>query len=207
MTHFLKANRVRYAELHTFPLDTDMLAYYDTIIVVVRDPLARLISAYNFQHPDGENPLPESNRFLYLCFNNLTDLGERIFEDSDCGQIGRSDSTTHMGLGYCSYVGGYGVRSSLLEHKNLYVIRADRCEADSVHAAEAAIIGNAAASSANKASLTSYKMPQIYVHKRKRGMSTALSPRARENLVRWLQVSGETQLFSDILRAGKSSPS
>lgn len=203
MTHFFKANRVKYAELHTFPMDMDMLAYYETIIIVVRDPLVRFISAYNFQHPNGEDPLPDSNRLLYRCFNNLTDLGERIFEDSECGRLGRSDSTTHMGLGYCSYVGGHEVRSNLLKRKNLLVIRADRCEADSVRAAE--IVTSNTVSGTSKEGLTSYKMPQIYVRKKRSSMSTSLSPLARDNLLRWLQVSGETPLYSDILKAGERS--
>lgn len=198
MTHFFRSNRVRYAELHTFPLDMDMITYYEAIVIVIREPLARIISAYNFQHPQGEDPLPPDNREIYKCFDNITELGERVFEDSDCGRLARSDRTTHMGLGYCSYMGGSEIIKNLLKHRNVFIIRAEHCGADSISAAEA-ILAMLSSSSTQKVVLRSKEMPEIHVKKRKSALEKGLSKTSSDNFRTWLRLSGEEQLYSDLI--------
>lgn len=194
MTHFFRANKIKYSELHTFPLDIDMLSYYDIIVVVVRDPLARIVSAYNFQHPAGEDPLPESNRGLYNCFPNLTVFGEHILDRSDCARFARSDFTTHIGLGFCSYIGGRAVRENLLNHRNIVVIRAEHCEMDTNYAAFAVTTATG-----QTVSMSSIRMPQVHVKKKKTRLMTGLTPLAAENVGNWLRMNGETQLYTDLL--------
>lgn len=191
------------------------MRYYDTIVVVIRDPLSRLISAFNFQHPSGEAPLPPDNRKIYNCFANISALGSRIFEDSECGHIARSDNTTHMGLGYCSYIGGVEVRAALLKHNNVIVIRSRNCESDSISAlkhikeppSEARHQMQRRPRNKLEIDYSTIKMPQVYVNKKKSKLSTDLSLVEKSNLNKWMHMSGESQLYGDILELRRKQQS
>jgi hypothetical protein len=156
--------------------------------------MSRLVSAFNFQHPDGEQPLDSSNRKIYKCFSNISALAKHVLDDSECGRVARLDNNTHMGLGYCSYVGGHEVRNALLKHKNVLVIQQEDCEASSILALKE--VKEFEHSGDNQHII----MPHVYVEKTKSQLPTSLAPAEMRNLHSWLRLSGEAQLYKDILK-------
>ena len=90
----LRLNHVPYDEVHLRKLDTEKLAQYKHIIVSARDPVDRVISAFNWRSPHacrqrkGQCTPPRSiekfdgERGLYNCFTDVQHFVDAVTERS-----------------------------------------------------------------------------------------------------------------------------
>ena len=90
----LRLNHVPYDEVHLRKLDTEKLAQYKHIIVSARDPVDRVVSAFNWRSPHacrqrkGQCTPPRSiekfdgERGLYNCFPDVQHFVDAVTERS-----------------------------------------------------------------------------------------------------------------------------
>ena len=88
----LRKNRVAYHEVHLQTLDKETLAQYKHIIVSARDPVDRVVSAFNWRSPhacrqrQGECTQPfekfDGERGLYNCFPDVQHFVDAVTERS-----------------------------------------------------------------------------------------------------------------------------
>ena len=135
-------------QLHVHALDHQMIQDFKPIIISMRNPVDRLISAYRWSHPliEGSRAYTmkqEMNPF-YKCCPTLRKFGEVLFESNRtaCGVIARSQSLrtvnykNHINLDLCAYVGGEGIVSSLEKKKwRVFIINTESLESDFNHTA------------------------------------------------------------------------
>lgn len=178
-----KANGMRAALLHTFPLDTAMLKYYYKIIVSLRDPVERYISSFNNILPGGESPMMDE--FFMKCFPNVNFATEALFDSTPCGSVIRNIAG-HMEMGYCYYLGGKSVRDAL-RRKKVFVLRQEFFKQD-MHV----ILHR----------VGDVRPPHKSVPKKHAAthLSRNISQNGLKNLKLWLHMHGEYDLYREILR-------
>jgi hypothetical protein len=124
---YLLHNKVRVDRIHARVPEIDRLQRTG-VVVVLRDPIARIISAFNWRHPstrpvDGKSCCPrmdhtELELAFYKCFDHVNEFAEALDEDSQCGSRARDALTKHMkhiGMGYEFYF-AQDVMSTLEKH-------------------------------------------------------------------------------------------
>mmetsp|Transcript_16124 Transcript_16124/g.54195 ORF Transcript_16124/g.54195 Transcript_16124/m.54195 type:complete len:275 (-) Transcript_16124:70-894(-) len=90
---FLSANRIRFKEIHLRQPRGDHIRAYNRILVTLRDPTERVISAYKWEHPDGPGRTPDfpGLKRIYECFPNATSYAEAFLPSSsvsmDCAGV------------------------------------------------------------------------------------------------------------------------
>lgn len=101
-----------FSHLHVHTLDRQMIEEYVVIILCLRDPLQRTVSAFNWRDPH-QRKIAKSwttcgtrkhDRF-YKCFKNIDDYAEKLAEISKCGTIAR-EGECHLEMDTCAYLGG-----------------------------------------------------------------------------------------------------
>lgn len=135
---FLEHNNVAVDRIHAIVPDPARLDA--GIVVVLRDPIDRLISAFNWRHPstrpaEGRH-LPhvdhdESEMAFYRCFDSVNAFAEALDADSTCGQRARdalTQHTKHIGMGYEFYFPA-SVMAVMRTHR-VFVIHQERLEED-----------------------------------------------------------------------------
>lgn len=128
-------------ELHVHALVADMIRDFETIVISLRNPVDRLISAYYFTHPllSSKERLKPSDllnatlvrrdygRFYYQ-FPTLKDYGDALFETSERGDAARH-GTGHINMDMCAYMGG--VLSELWKVKeHVFIVNTESMIAD-----------------------------------------------------------------------------
>jgi len=123
-----------------------VLAAFDKVIVTARDPIDRLISAFNWRHPghnSGSLRYGEDEGKLYRCFPDVQAFARAVTHHhmpSDvspaCYLLAKAfltnaahSDTSHIGRGLAYYLGP--VLHDLLEKKSVFVIRSEACDRDS----------------------------------------------------------------------------
>lgn len=135
---FLEHNNVSVDRIHASVPDPAKLDA--GIVVVLRDPIDRLVSAFNWRHPstrpaEGRN-LPhtdhdESELAFYRCFDSVNEFAEALDADSKCGQRARdalTQHTKHIGMGYEFYFPD-SVMAVMRTHR-VFIIHQERLEED-----------------------------------------------------------------------------
>jgi len=87
------------------------------VLITVRDPIARVISAFNFRHPIGGFPLEigkrdwnKNEKQMYQCFDDVNELAHAVRSECPCGRIAQTallslnDPVGHVGRGYRYYL-------------------------------------------------------------------------------------------------------
>lgn len=128
---FLGNNRVTHSSIHVHPVPLEAVAKYDKIIIAVRDPMARFVSAFNFQYeaqPHGWY------RPLYTCFKTANSFAIGVDDRNECGQVARhilrmppKQFAGHITSGLCYYLGGM---IDILRDKQVFIVRTKYCERD-----------------------------------------------------------------------------
>jgi hypothetical protein len=132
------------------------LAAVKDVVIVLRDPIQRVISAYNTAacKEDVEvtdekecKRTPKHEQFqrfgfkklsLLECFPNVTVFANGLDDNTECGHLARevlrnnethpgSSRGDHVGMGNCFYLGGL---SSALMHKRIHLVETRSCDAD-----------------------------------------------------------------------------
>ena len=125
-------------QLHVHALDIEMVRSFKTILISVRDPVDRLISAYYYSNPliKGSFAHDHNQRVneFYSCCPTLTDFGNALFDkkNESCYALARSQTNlqkNHMVLDTCAYLSG--VFSHLKVKKNrVFLINTESITAD-----------------------------------------------------------------------------
>lgn len=125
---FLEHNDVKVDRVHARIPDIHRFEH-DGVLVVLRDPISRVISAFNWRHPstrppDGRHCCPHmdhnpSELAFYSCFDHANDFAEALDDDSFCGRMARDvlkNHTKHIGMGY-EYYFPEDVMSAMKTHR------------------------------------------------------------------------------------------
>lgn len=121
----VKGSGVMLPQVHVHPVTPRVLANRTHVIVATRDPVTRVISAFNHNHPDGgERPINSNNFYsrllpLYRCYPTVAALALGLSRNDSCGDIARRALTSlpadhdapyyghgHLMMGFCFYIGG-----------------------------------------------------------------------------------------------------
>ena len=149
------AGREPFGRVHVHPVRRRVLAAVKEVVIVIRDPVHRVISAYNTaackedDEVDDEvcKRIPALHKFqrfgfkrlsLLECFPNVTAFADGLDDSTDCGRLARdvlrnnethpeSSHGEHVGMGNCFYLGGM---ADTLVHKRLHLVETDTCDAD-----------------------------------------------------------------------------
>jgi hypothetical protein len=124
---YLTLNNLQVDRIHAAVPDPKRLKHAG-IVVVLRDPIERTISAFNWRHPstrpvNGRRCCPTLDHTateiaFYKCFDHVNDFAEALDQNSQCGQRARDALTKHMkhiGMGYEFYFPD-NVMSALKNH-------------------------------------------------------------------------------------------
>ena len=133
---FLTDNNVEYKLVHCHPFTPKMLPLNAKVIISVRDPAERIVSAFNWRHPKGgflahigKNNTPQE-KILYDCFPNASTYIRALFGGSDtCSRVARESlhGPEHIGMGYEFYLKSM---MPLISSLNVRVIRQDNLHTD-----------------------------------------------------------------------------
>lgn len=120
---FLTDNKIWFKEIHVQQPTPEQVYSYKRILVTVRDPTARVLSAYKWKHPHGGGlkPTYAAERELYTCFPNLNSYAEAFLPTTKvspkCANLAmysvvqnityplRGLSCSHTCRGYAFYAG------------------------------------------------------------------------------------------------------
>ena len=155
----LRKNRVAYHEVHLDKVDGETLAKYKRVIVSARDPVDRVVSAFNWRSPhacrkrNGGCTPPravekfDGERGFYNCFPDVQHFVDAVTARSQeerqgttltCHMLAYSffhgvgvgaGGGSHIGKGLSWYVGPV-LYDLLRRESDLWVVRAEACEHD-----------------------------------------------------------------------------
>jgi hypothetical protein len=199
----LRALAVPYSQIHVFPVESVMLKYYDTIIITLRDPIERFVSAFNFQHPSifkkkshktnmGQASIDKFKRF-YDCFPNISVAAKQYGEESFCGQLIKESPPWHLQMGYCFYLGGKDIRETLKSHKGVRIIRTNYLEKD------LRSVLKELGSSSSRYAAGSVSIPSLNKKRNVPSLPSALSSSELKVFQYFLELNGEYELYRELL--------
>jgi hypothetical protein len=180
------SDKHRIREIHLRPLEQSDLALSDTIVVGIRDPVERLLSAFYF-HLNGELGQFPSNwqqrlysqaqisemTAFYECFHSFEEFAMGLLDKSACGAMARK-GVGHLEWGLCYYMGG--LQDELKTRKILLV------DASSLIPDVNYILGTL-----NVTAVSDDNVPRVHAHPH----PTELSDRALMILRGHLELTGE----------------
>ena len=133
---FLSNNNIRYHLVHCRPLPKNIIRGGRKIIVSVREPLSRVISAFNWRspygggiHKFGKNNTAQEMMF-HSCFHNVSIFVKSFSaHKSNCRDIAHNSlkNREHIGMGYVFYL---KQAMSKIRDAHIYVIRQEHLQAD-----------------------------------------------------------------------------
>lgn len=182
-------------QLHIHALDRMMVKQYSTIIISLRNPVDRLISAYYFSHPLIEGSYAYDGKIensFYKCCPDLISFGNTLFENSKCGNIARNQSLQsvkgHMDLDSCAYMSGV-LNELKAKKEHVYLINTESLQRD---------VDNL---------VTYFKWNEFYKPSKAHhnthnhtlvNKPTEVSSKTREQLQLFLQLSGEIDMYNTL---------
>jgi hypothetical protein len=194
---FMRAEKIKHVEVHRHPVDEIMVNQFDYVLITVREPLERVVSAFNFANPrhKGFHNVPKYRKGekppgkFYDCFNYVNEYANALYTDTFCGAMANDGrGCEHIGLNYCSYVGG--MMHQLEQRKqSVYLLRTQTCENDLYRFLS--IIGY---TGPFKNKFTHKNL--VVTHTKN---STYLSEEGRGKLKRHLEEAGEYDIYNELL--------
>lgn len=99
-----------FEQVHLHSVDEAMIRAHAVVLVSLRDPVQRLVSAFNFRSPAAGVPLDpvcplEQHKPFYDCFKSLDEYANALTDQSACGRIARRGEC-HTEFDTCAYLGG-----------------------------------------------------------------------------------------------------
>jgi hypothetical protein len=144
VNEFLSHNNVLVDRIHLKAPDTEILERHIGVVVVLRDPVARVISAFNWRHPstrpskEGAHCCPaqdhtDAELAFYQCFDHVNEFAEALDKDTPRGQRARNALTgpehwKHIGMGYEYYFPTKIMAA--LGHRLVFAIHTHRLQQD-----------------------------------------------------------------------------
>jgi hypothetical protein len=122
-------------QVHNHPVRRNVLDTATSVLIVLRDPIDRLVSAYNTEAENCEEATTtnctEAVDELRRCFPNVAAFANGIDGDNKCGRLARGSimnaETGQIGMGTCFYIGGL---LDTLRGKRVHLIHTETCDAD-----------------------------------------------------------------------------
>jgi hypothetical protein len=189
---FRKEN-IKHFPLHVHPMDHEMVAQFDYIVITLRDPYDRTISAYNFHDPKqvqttGAPPVPHLKEF-YGCFPTINDYGNQLLSNSSCGHLA-DVGIGHLTKNTCFYL--CGVVDLLLKYKEkVHIIQTHSCEADTLEFLNFMGFKNLNISA---------HFPHSWDHTKSQ-IPLEVSESAKSKIVSFLEMVGEYSLYRFLLQS------
>merc|ERR1719424_2358139 len=150
------AGREPFDRVHVHPVRRGVLEAATEVVVVLRDPVERLVSAYNTAACKEDDNItdvkvclrsPARRKFqrfgfkrlsLLECYPNVTAFADGLDDNTECGKLARgtlrnnethpeSSRGEHVGMSSCFYLGGL---SKILSHKRIHLVETKTCDAD-----------------------------------------------------------------------------
>jgi hypothetical protein len=133
---FLHANAIQFHEVHVRPVTHEELGRM--VVVPLRDPIKRTISAFNWRHPStqGIDGRSQEEQMFYQCFNTVNAFAEALDPLSGagvCNQVARRmfgvypnrgpSVSNHIGKGYQYYL---QFVMDELANRDVFVVRVDQ---------------------------------------------------------------------------------
>lgn len=127
-------------QLHVHALTQKMVNTFEIILISLRNPIDRLISAYYFNHPmvlntsltlEDMNRHPNiSNYKFFTTFPTIKDYGNALFLEDDRGALARR-GVAHLLMDACTYLGG--TIDMLKKHKQVFIVNLETMLGDLNH--------------------------------------------------------------------------
>lgn len=187
---------IKTRQIHMHALDAVMVAEYDVIIICLRDPIQRAISAFNWRAPGARNLSAHfnfkqcgmgSHTAFYSCCRSAEEYANRLSELSNCGSIARQGEC-HTELDTCAYVGGMVDQLEDNKHK-VFAIDAESIELDLNSISHALEWGK-----------TFSALPRVHSFEKTDSM-THLSVAGLMNLWGFVELTGEGPLYRRLLQS------
>lgn len=112
VSEMLRKAKLPVSDIHAHAVDARMIEEHSAILLSLRDPVERTISAYNWRSPKLRKISPDWARCgsrvhadFYKCCQSLDEYASKILKNSRCGTIARQGEC-HLELDTCSYLGG-----------------------------------------------------------------------------------------------------
>lgn len=118
----LRDARVSYNDIHLFSVRDKVAELYDDIVITIRDPLERTISAFNWDNPWAVSGRLHKKKLFSHFYNTFPDINlyaGNLSADSSLGELARR-AEGHIALDTCYYVGG--IVEILKRHPSTFVI-------------------------------------------------------------------------------------
>lgn len=194
ITKMLRDHHVLFQELHVHSLDSIMVDDFNTIILSLRDPVQRLISAYHYNNP----LIPTSSAKLqnihveefYACNPDLTTFADNLVLPTKCGAIARniSENTSfgksHLTLDTCAYI--RGVFDNLKDHREKVHIVNQESLVEDLNKISTKKMWN----------VTFINPPHVHDIK----MAVQISPLSYIKLAGYLELTGESRFYHKVQR-------
>jgi hypothetical protein len=128
---FLKYRGIKFKEMHQKSVPPSLIPLFDIVIIPVRDPLERTISAYHYCYDRwvSEGKPSTENNLFYNLFSTFDEYVGNLSDHSFRGAISRI-ATGHISSNYCYYIGG--VLEELQRHKFVYLVNTNSCLQDMI---------------------------------------------------------------------------
>lgn len=194
----IRSNGIKLNEIHVHPVLPGMIERHKLVIITVRDPSDRYVSAFNYNHPLGAHPAESP---IYDCYPNISAASTALFDEDACGdslRCGLDGVDLHTDMGYCYYLGG--VRATLSRHPNLHVVNTSTAVNDTMSLLKK--MGYQLKKRYNSKNLHVYMNSTQHTI-----LSSELGARAACTLKKFLSSTGEYGLYDDILKLVNNKPS
>ena len=139
----LSSKKINFQQVHVHAVDHKMLNDFDVILIGLRNPVERLISAYYYTHPSvgkaSRMGLSDIHKEFYKCSPNIEDFANNLYLSTRCGDLARGYprdvENMHIFTGACAYLGG--VLDDLVRiHKTIYIINTENFYDDLNHVSD-----------------------------------------------------------------------
>jgi len=145
--YWFRDNDVSYDEVHLVQLAPAVLAHYARVVVTARDPVERLVSAFNWRNPSEQFGKDlwygGDERRLYDCFRDVRAFAAAVIEQGDlkegrdCRLLARAfltdaaySHTSHLGKGLAYYLGSALADLLGAPGREVWVARSEACDVD-----------------------------------------------------------------------------
>jgi hypothetical protein len=174
------------------PMDHEMVHQFDHILITLRDPFSRTVSAYNFCDPRRVEITHATNGFegqkeFYECFPTVDAYGKEILSNSTCGALARK-GIGHLSANTCFYLCGVVDLLMKFKHK-VRIIQTESCEVD---------LNNVLREIGYNISKNMYDFPHSFMNKTMESLME--SEIGNNNLMQYLEETGEYGLYRLMLR-------
>jgi hypothetical protein len=187
----LSGKGISFTHVHVHPATPEMLHQFDYILITIRDPFDRIVSAFNFHNPHLASvthaPQFPTGKF-YDCFPTVNEYGEQLFAKTGCAPYAHR-GIGHMTLGACAYLGGILDDLKELSDK-VFLIRTEKCDSDLASALKGIGYSNMSLSE-DFPNIHTYKKPQ----------EVTITPTALRSIHAHLENIGEYPLYRYLLKS------